>query len=139
MIVQYNLVKLVIDLSTNTLLLSQRVLTDITKHLGRDIMNKYLTDGKVLSLSDSKLVTVSHAENLTNLGYRNSLTLDMSIKWDRMMTRVRASGGVDIPCTLAANITNIVEGSEEHLLLLARDEAILEGPIPTRCSTTFVG
>jgi hypothetical protein len=139
MIVQYNLVKLVIDLSTNTLLLSQRVLTDITRHLGRDIMNKYLTDGKVLSLSDSKLVTVSHAENLTNLGYRNSRTLDMSIKWDRMMTRVRASGGVDIPCTSAANITNIVEGSEEHLLLLARDEAILEGPIPTRCSTTFVG
>ena len=127
MIQQYNLIKLVIDLSTKTLLLSQRVLTDITKHLGMDAMNKYLSDDKLYSLSDSQLVTVSHAENITNQGYRNSRTLDMGTKWDRMMTRVRASGGVDIPCTSAANMTNIVEGSEEHLLLLARDEAIIAG------------
>jgi hypothetical protein len=126
MTVQYKLIKLVLDLSDKSLLLSQRVLNDITKHLGKNVMTKYLKDGKLFSRSKSKIQTVSHAENLNNPGYKNGRTPRIAEEWDAMMTDVRRSGGVDIPCTSAANITNIVEGSDEHLLLLARDVAIQE-------------
>jgi hypothetical protein len=126
MTVQYKLIKLVLDLSNKSLLLSQRVLNDITKHLGKNVMTKYLKDGKLFSRSKSNPKTVSHAENLNNPGYKNGRTPRIAEEWDAMMTDVRRSGGVDIPCTSAANITNIVEGSDEHLLLLARDVAIQE-------------
>ncbi len=127
MIEQYKLIELIIELSDKTLLLSQSVAKNVTDHLGKSVVNKYVTNGKLFSLYDSKLVTVSHAENFTNPGYHNGNTSDMCTAWDGMMTDVRAFGGVDIPCTSAANITNIVEGSEEHMLFLARDAATYRG------------
>jgi hypothetical protein len=117
-------IETVIRCSLKTNIMSVATLDYINKYVGARKINTFFQSGKLFSLSTKECKPSCHPECFTNEKYKNHVLAPQKAKgWDTIYTNIKAFHGISTPCTSAAGCLNVVEGSEEHVLLVEKDKA----------------
>ena len=117
-------IETVIRCSVKTTIMSVTRLDYINKYVGARKINTFFQSGKLFSLSTKEYKPSCHPECFTNEKYKkHDLAPQKAKGWDTMYTNSKAFHGISTPCTSAAGCLNVMEGSEEHVLLVEKDKA----------------